>query len=79
MTESWQETFRTLDAGGRYQVQCPDGRPRTLWGYNGATGDLFLAGWQGDAWMDCSDGTLRVAFVEPLPPTGADACRKAQR
>lgn len=59
---TWQESLKHLDAGGRFSIVCPDGISRTVWGYNGNTGDLFVAGWSKDVWMDCSDGTLRAEF-----------------
>lgn len=62
MSEPYHETFDALNAGIRYSLRCPDGETRVLWGYNGATGDLFVEGWPGNVWMDCSDGTLRVKF-----------------
>ena len=63
--ETWKETLAQLDAGQRYQVRCPDGQMRVLWGYCGPTGDLFVWGWPGNVWMDCRDGTLRAEFEPP--------------
>jgi len=65
MTEPWQTTLARLDAGQRYSVLCPDGVERLLWGYNSATGDLFVTGWAGDVWMDCSSGQLVATFEMP--------------
>ena len=59
---NYQEAFAKLDAGQSLEVTCPDGIVRSLWGYNPNTGDLFIQGWPGDVWMDCSDGTLRAEF-----------------
>jgi len=58
----YREAMAILDNGGQFSVMCPDGLRRKLWGYNGTTGDLFVAGWLGDVWMNCSDGTLRAEF-----------------
>ena len=60
--ESWQQTLANLDAGLCYEVTCPDGLTRILWGANRQTGDLFVAGWDGDVWGDCSAGYLRCEF-----------------
>ena len=59
---TYRQALAHLDAGRTLTVTCPDGIERTIWGYNGATGDLFVQGWNGDVWMDCSDGTLRAEF-----------------
>ena len=58
----YQKILLAIDSGEKVCVRCPDGASRRVWGYNGATGDLFVSGWQGDVWMDCSDGTLRAEF-----------------
>jgi len=63
----WQTTIDNLDAGTRYLVRCPDGIERVLWGANRQTGDLCIAGWPGDAWMDCSSGALHVEFDTHTP------------
>ena len=62
-SEPWQTTLAALDAGARYEVRCPDGRTRIVWGATRQTGALFVTDWPGDVWMDCSDGTLRAEFV----------------
>lgn len=59
----WQDALRALSQGETLSIQCPDGKARTLWGYNGATGDLFVAGWPGNVWMDCSTGMLTASFA----------------
>lgn len=44
-------------------VRCPDGIERLIWGYEPTTGDVFVSGWQGDVWLDCSDpNEMRVEF-----------------
>jgi len=58
----YREAFRRLEAQQTLDVTCPDGVVRKIWGYNPVTGDLFVEGWPGDVWMDCSDGTLRAEF-----------------
>lgn len=62
MNEPYRTTLDNLNQGIAYLVRCPDGIRRRLWGYNPATGDLFVSGWPGNVWMDCSDGTLRAEF-----------------
>lgn len=59
---SCREAFALLDAGKSLSVRCPDGVKREVWAYNGDTGDLCVVGWEGNVWMDCSDGTLRAEF-----------------
>ncbi len=61
-TMTYQEAFAHLDSGRQLTVRCPDGQSRRIWGYNPNTGDMFVSGWTGDAFMDCSNGTLRVTF-----------------
>jgi hypothetical protein len=52
-----------LAAGGTLSFTCPDGLTRTCWGYNPATGDLFVTDWPGDVWAKRgADGTLYAAF-----------------
>lgn len=58
----YKTALEVLDNGGRLAIVCPDGVRREIWGYNGSTGDLFVAGWSGDVFMNCSDGTLRAEF-----------------
>ena len=59
---TYGQCLAKLDNGERLSVKCPDGIARQIWGYNPATGDLFVAGWTRNVWMDCSDGTLRAEF-----------------
>ena len=65
-TMMWQEALRLIDEGQFLAVMCPDGIERTVWGYN-AQGDLYVFGWEGDVWMDCSDGTLKAEFATQNP------------
>ncbi len=65
----WKEALAALDSGERLSVVCPDGNTRTVYAYNPHTGDLLVAGWPGDVWMDCRDGTLRAEF-EPHKEAG---------
>ena len=36
-------------------VRCPDGQQRKVWGINAEIGDVFVEGWKGNVWMDCSN------------------------
>ena len=63
MPETWKETLDAIDAGtATYTVRCPDGVERRIWGTDRGTGAVFVSQWEGDAWMDCSSGQLRVEF-----------------
>lgn len=59
---SYRQALAKLDNGEHLSIKCPDGVVRRVWGYNAATGDLFVLGWARNVWMDCSDGTLRAEF-----------------
>jgi hypothetical protein len=58
----FHDALAHLDAGGRMLVTCPDGLDRVLWGYNKATGDLFVLNWPGDVWLRNVSGLLMADF-----------------
>ena len=52
---SAKEFFDSIKDGKSFLVKCPDGRQREVWGYNETTGDVFVEGWKGNAWIDCAN------------------------
>lgn len=40
---------------GCMSVWCPDGIERAVWGYNKTTGDVSVAGWNGDVFINASN------------------------
>jgi hypothetical protein len=65
MATPWKITLDQIDAGThRYVIPCPDGIERWIWGTNRQTGDVFIDGWPGEAWMDCSSGQFAVRFTK---------------
>ena len=68
-------TLRDFLANPLGYVRCPDGRDRHIWGHNPDTGDVFVADWFGDVWLDAHDPARVAVEFDPDPLAEAlDAC-----
>lgn len=61
------DEFVSLAETQTLRVRCPDGEMRTIYGYNKDIGDVLVAGWNGDVWIDASRPTDCSVEFDPLP------------